>query len=89
LVVNQECKNMDDPKYKRRLGNIQYKEDSWYVQIDPIIFDPTLKSDKDSTNVNWSSTKIRDKYLKIRVKYSGEDLVIITALKTLMDITHS
>jgi hypothetical protein len=27
--------------------------------------------------------------LKIRVKYSGEDLVIITALKTLMDITHS
>jgi hypothetical protein len=28
LVVNQECKNMDDPRYRRRLGNIQYKEDS-------------------------------------------------------------
>ena len=89
LVVNQECKNMDDPRYRRRLGNIQYKEDSWYVQIDPIIFDPTLKANKDSVGINWSSTKIRDKYLKIRVKYSGEDLVIITALKTLMDLTHA
>ena len=89
LVVNQESRNMDDPKYKRRLGNIQYKEDSWYVQIDPILFDPKLKANQDSIGVNWSSTKIRDKYLKIRVKYSGEDLVIITALKTLMDITHS
>jgi hypothetical protein len=80
---------MDDPRYRRRLGNIQYKEDSWYVQIDPIIFDPTLRANKDSVGINWSSTKIRDKYLKIRVKYSGEDLVIITALKTLMDLTHA
>jgi transposase len=80
---------MDDPKYRRRLGNIQYKEDSWYVQIDPILFDPTLKSDKNSITDSWSSTRIRDKYLKIRIKYSGEDLVIITALKTLMDLTHA
>lgn len=89
LVVHQESKNMDDPKYRRRLGNIQYKEDSWYVTMDPIIFDPKLQADKDSTGVNWSSTKIRDKYLKIRVKYSGEDLVIITALKTLMTLSYS
>jgi hypothetical protein len=80
---------MDDPKYRRRLGNIQYKEDSWYVTIDPIIFDPKLKANSDDFGVNWSSTKIRDKYLKIRVKYSGEDLVIITALKTLMTLSYS
>ena len=89
LVVNQECRNMEDPRYRRRLGNIQYKEDSWYVQIDPILFDPALKADKDSVGVNWSSTKIRDKYLKVRVKYSGEDLVIITALKTLMNLSFA
>jgi hypothetical protein len=80
---------MDDPKYRRRLGNIQYKEDSWYVTIDPIIFDPKLNADKNEVGVNWSSTKIRDKYLKIRVKYSGEDLVVITALKTLMTLSYS
>jgi hypothetical protein len=28
LVIEQFAKNMDDPKYRRRLGNIQYKEDS-------------------------------------------------------------
>lgn len=89
LIINQESKNMDDPKYKRRMGNIQYKEDSWYVHIDPILFDPQLQGDKDSIGINWSSTKIRDKYLKIRVKYSGEDLVVITALKTLMELSHS
>jgi hypothetical protein len=27
--------------------------------------------------------------MKIRVKYSGEDLVIITALNTLLTISHS
>ena len=89
LVLHQESRNMDDSKYKRRLGNIQYKEDSWYVQIDPILFDPQLKGDKNSIGVNWSSTKLRDKYLKIKVKYSGEDLVIITALKTLMELSHA
>ena len=89
LIVEQLAKNIDDPKYRRRMGNIQYKEDSWYVTIDPIIFDPKLKANKEDRNVNWSSTKIRDKYLKIRVKYSGEDLVIITALKTLMTLSHS
>lgn len=52
LVVHQESKNMDDPKYRRRLGNIQYKEDSWYVTMDPIIFDPKLQANKDSVGVN-------------------------------------
>jgi hypothetical protein len=28
LSVHQDSKNMDDPQYRRRLGNIQYKEDS-------------------------------------------------------------
>jgi hypothetical protein len=28
LKITQECKNVADAKYGRRLGNIQYKEDS-------------------------------------------------------------
>lgn len=89
LSVHQDSKNMDDPQYRRRLGNIQYKEDSWYVTMDPIIFDPNLEADKNDMTAPWTSTKIRDKYLKIRVKYSGEDLVVITALKTLMTLSYS
>ena len=79
LVVSQECKDME--KFGRRLGNIHYKEDSWYVTIDPIKFKTAMR--------NRQTTRIRDKYLKVRVKYSGEDLAIITALKTITNITHS
>lgn len=74
LIKNQKCKNLE--KFGRRLGNIQYKEDSWYSTIDPIIF-------------NNKSARIRDKFIKIRVKYSGKDQVVITALKTLFTLSYS
>ena len=79
LVTNQECKNIE--KVGRRLGNIHYKEDSWYLTVEPIRFT------KDGSTYN--STRIRDKFAKIRVKYSGEDQVLITAIKTLTTITYS
>lgn len=34
-------------------------------------------------------TKIRDKYLKVRVRYSGEELAVITALKTLFTLSYA
>lgn len=34
-------------------------------------------------------TRIRDKYCKIKVRYSGEDLAVITALKTIYTISYS
>ena len=74
LVTNQECKNIEE--FGRRRGNIQYKEDSWYTTIEPIIY-------------NNQSARIRDKFIKIRVKYSGKDQVIVTALKTLFTLSYS
>ena len=88
LVTSQECKNIENPKYGRRLGNIHYKEDSWYLTIDPIKYDPKFVANS-SDKINWSSTRIRDKFIKIRVKYSGKDLVIITALKTLINLSYA
>lgn len=40
----------------------------------------------------WSGRKearLRDKYIKIRVRYTGEELTIITALKTLYTISYA
>lgn len=40
----------------------------------------------------WSGRKearLRDKYIKIRVRYTGEELAIITALKTLYTISYT
>ena len=48
---------------------------------------PILYKENDGSEVTQNSrykeAKIRDKYCKIRIKYSGKDLVIITALTTL------
>lgn len=80
LVTEQECKDIE--KIGRRMGNIHYKEDSWYLTVEPIKF----KNDK---NPEWSSARIRDKFAKIRIKYSGEDQVLVTAIKTLTNLTSS
>ena len=34
-------------------------------------------------------TRIRDKYCKIKVRYSGKDLAIITALKTIYTVSYA
>ena len=93
LVLTQSCRNITDPKYGRRLGNIQYKEDSWYTNIEPIVYKERFKiEDKEETvfrDGKEKSARIRDKYMKVRVKYTGEDLVIITALKTLYTLSYA
>ena len=89
LITEQECRNIENPKYGRRLGNIHYKEDSWYLTVEPIKFDPEFKADEQHPPRKWNSTRIRDKFAKIRVKYSGEDLVIITAIKNLYNLSSS
>lgn len=88
LRIPQECRNIET--WGRRLGNIHYKNDSWYTNIEPIIYDARLNDPNITTFDNnikkWSSARIRDKWCKIRVRYSGEDLSVITAIKTSLNI---
>lgn len=72
LVKVQELR--DIYKYGRRMGNIQYRDGMWYTQFEPI----RVTSNKDA--------RIRDKWAKIRIRYSGEDLAVITAIKTIVNI---
>lgn len=96
LISTQDCKNINNHNYGRRLGNIQYKEDSWYIVIEPIKFRKKYKDynsgiiTKDSSDNEYNnSTRIRDKFLKVRIKYSGTQLAIITALKTMMTLSYA
>lgn len=73
-VITKRQLLKDIYKFGRRLGNIQYKEGSWFVQIEPILIN------------NRKEARIRDKWAKIRIKYTGEDLAVITAIKTLINI---
>ena len=126
-----------DMKDNYSKGNMRYKEDSWYVQINPLNivqknedgWDQGDISNRDSIDVNkipielgqspipdeilnndkidipedsnrgvvtwkWEETemleaKIKDKWVKIRVRYSGEKLAIIQAIQTLFSISYS
>lgn len=88
ICLSQDAKNIKD--CGRLQGNIHYKEDSWYVSIDPIKFkNKYLINNEVLEGDSIQSTRIRDKFMKVRVKYSGEDLVIITALNTLLTLSYS
>lgn len=41
------------------------------------------------TEGSVNSTKLRDKWCKIRIKYKGDKLVVISALQTLMSLSYS
>jgi hypothetical protein len=71
-------------QYGRRLGNIYYNEDKWYANIVPIYY----KDKKGTLSTTFKTTKIRDKYAKIKVKYDGKNLAIITALQTMFTISY-
>lgn len=89
LKVSQDCINMKEAG--RLQGNIQYKEDAWNVVFTPIKFtdkqyDVKEKTEKESIT---KTARMRDKYLKIRVKYTGKDLAIISALRTLYTLSYA
>lgn len=76
----------DIKKVGLRQGNMQYKEDMWEVQISPFRVE---KTDPITKATKVVESKIRDKYCKIRVKYTGEQVAIITALNTLYTLSYS
>lgn len=80
ILAIQEAKDFN--KVGQRLGNMRYKEDMWEVQIQ------SLKVKKLNTG-KLHESKIRDKYCKIRVRYSGTQLSIITALQTLYTLSYA
>lgn len=120
----------------RLRGNMQYKEDKWYVQINPLNLvqknesqwldlynQPTDKvpmelgqnpipnevlvdengnpktdiipvDDRGYTVWKWeesemSEAKLKDKWMKVRVRYTGNKLAIISAVTTLYSISYS
>ena len=76
-------------KYGRVRGNMQYLEDSWKVEIRPIQFEWMFRKPDGNLDKKKLETKNRDKYLKVKVRYSGEDLAIITAVMTLFDESYA
>lgn len=75
-------------KYGRLRGNMEYLEDAWDVEIRPIhyiyaYFDNGLKFSKPQ------EARLRDKYLRVKVRYSGEELAVIQGIITLFDYSFA
>jgi hypothetical protein len=85
LKVKQPIKNIKT--YGRRLGNIEYKEDRWFTTITPIYYKDRIVGTDNSTELK--STRIRDKWIKIRIKYTGEKLVVINAIQSLLRLSYA
>jgi hypothetical protein len=88
--IHTESLGNDVKKYGRLRGNMQYLEDLWDIEIRPIKF-KWAYVEKDQYN-RWElkfipskESRHRDKYLKIRVRYSGEDLTVIQGIITMFD----
>lgn len=73
--INSYQKAKPIKEFGRMRGNMEYKEDIWDVEIKPYRFQIDTDVIKE--------TRIRDKYCKIRVRYDGTKLAVITALKTM------
>ena len=67
-------KGKDIRKEGRRLGNMDYLEDFWKVEIRP------LELAKDTRG---KQSRLRDKYIRVKVRYTGEALTLINAVRTL------
>lgn len=80
----------DIKKVGRAKGNMQYLEDLWDVEIRPIAFKYVyIDNDGNLTFTSQKETRHRDKYLKVKVCYSGEDLAVIQAIQTTFDFSYA
>lgn len=68
-------------------GNFM-KEPATLNMDSPVLQDRDIVFWNDS-DVKSGEAKIKDKYVKIRIRYSGEDLAIISAIKTLYSISYA
>lgn len=84
IRVRSESLGNNVKKYGRTRGNMQYKEDHWNVEIRPIKVTWYYKQDGELKTYT-TETRHRDKYIRIRVRYSGKDLALISAVITLYE----
>lgn len=90
LVLNyQKAMNIKNSSYGRLRGNMQYLEDFWDIQLSPITFKYCYLLNSIPTLTDNVSMKIRDKYLKVRIKYDGTKYAIINGIRTVYTISYA
>ena len=68
---------------------MQYLEDLWDIEIRPVSFKYAYVDNNQLLFTQQKETRHRDKYLKIKVCYSGEDLAVIQSIQTTFDFSYA
>lgn len=84
-----ESLSNDMKKYGRIRGNMQYLEDLWNVEIRPIQMTWCYKENDELKFKKLPETRHRDKYIKIKIRYSGEDLALVQAIITTFNESYA
>lgn len=87
--IRTEQLGNDMRKYGRVRGNMQYLEDLWNVEIRPIQITWCYIDNGQLCKKKVTETRHRDKYLKVRVRYSGEDLALIQGIVTMFNESYA
>lgn len=87
--LRTESLGNDMRKHGRVRGNMQYLEDLWNVEIRPVQITWCYKENDELKLKKFSETRHRDKYIKVKVRYSGEDLALIQAIYTIFDESYA
>jgi hypothetical protein len=88
--LRTESLGNDMKKYGRIRGNIQYLEDLWNVEIRPVQIEWCyLDNEQKLQTKKVTETKHRDKYIKVKIRYSGEDLALIQQIYTLFEESYA
>ena len=84
---SQLCNNIK--KVGRVAGNSEYVEDSWFIEIRPMNFKNAYLHNGELRFKKLNQSRVRDKYVKIKVRYSGKELAVIQGIKTLFDNSYA
>ena len=87
--LRTESLGNDMKKHGRIRGNMQYLEDLWNVEIRPIQITWCYKENGELKFKKLPETRHRDKYIKVKVRYSGEDLALIQAIYTIFEESYA
>lgn len=87
--VHTESLGNDMKQYGRVRGNMQYLEDLWDIEIRPVKIKYAYFANNQLQFIDAKEARHRDKYIKIKVRYSGEDLAVIQGILTMFEYSFA
>lgn len=88
-IIQSYQRSLPIKDFGRLRGNMEYLEDSWDIQIQPLVIKYAYLRGENVELTDSIQMKLRDKYLKVRVRYDGTKYAIINAIKTFYTISYA